>query len=396
MHKKPKNPKNPLVVGITPAAGAQPLSKAQKSFNNQIKQIETLRATLAAWEAALPPFYNGWTRDFLPLVEESAAWDAKIVRALDAASNVKGMGKRQRAMLVELIVALAGALATERDDAEMKAIYNKHSGYDFDTEVQEDVDLTKALFEEIFNLDLGDEPINSEEELDERVEAEMRRKQLGEAAAAETTEPPPGGKKPSAAQRAKEKQQAQEAAQISQSIREIYRKLVSTLHPDREPDAAERTRKTQLMQRVNQAYDKRNLLVLLELQLELEHIDAAHIGQLNAEKLRYYNLILEDQIDELKQELMRVEARFRMDYDISSFEEIGPEDLPGMLKENVEDMRQSIRQAEQDLQCIADKKLFKNWLKQRHAQVVDDLDDLDDLDIFGGLDDDNDGRSMPF
>jgi curved DNA-binding protein CbpA len=37
-------------------------------------------------------------------------------------------------------------------------------------------------------------------------------------------------------------------------VREVFRKLASELHPDRETDPAEHARKTELMQRVNQAY----------------------------------------------------------------------------------------------------------------------------------------------
>ena len=51
---------------------------------------------------------------------------------------------------------------------------------------------------------------------------------------------------------------------MSQSIREVYRKLAGALHPDRESDPQERERKTALMQRVNQAYAKNNLLQLLD------------------------------------------------------------------------------------------------------------------------------------
>ncbi len=51
---------------------------------------------------------------------------------------------------------------------------------------------------------------------------------------------------------AKESQQQVEEQQTSQSIRELYRKLVSALHLDREPDPQERERKTLLMQRINQ------------------------------------------------------------------------------------------------------------------------------------------------
>ena len=56
----------------------------------------------------------------------------------------------------------------------------------------------------------------------------------------------------------------QAALEASQSVRDVYRKLVSALHPDREADGAERERKTALMQRANQAYERNDLLELLD------------------------------------------------------------------------------------------------------------------------------------
>jgi len=50
------------------------------------------------------------------------------------------------------------------------------------------------------------------------------------------------------------------------AIRTVFRQLASALHPDREPDAQERERKTALMSEVNAAYDK-NDLAQLEAQL---------------------------------------------------------------------------------------------------------------------------------
>jgi hypothetical protein len=86
-------------------------------------------------------------------------------------------------------------------------------------------------------------------------------------------------RKPSAAAPAREERHAVEADQLKQSVRDIFRKLTSQLHPDREPDAAERARKTALMQRVNVAYAANDLLALLELQLEVEQIDQAELDE---------------------------------------------------------------------------------------------------------------------
>jgi hypothetical protein len=71
------------------------------------------------------------------------------------------------------------------------------------------------------------------------------------------------------------------------------------LHPDRETDPQERERKNALMQRVNQAYSKNSLLQLLELQLELEHIDQSAINNLSEDRLKHYNKILKEQVKEL-------------------------------------------------------------------------------------------------
>ena len=60
----------------------------------------------------------------------------------------------------------------------------------------------------------------------------------------------------------------------------FYLDLVKTFHPDRELDEAEKIRKTAIMQRVTDAYEKNDLLVLLELQLEFERIDAQSLNSI--------------------------------------------------------------------------------------------------------------------
>ena len=79
-------------------------------------------------------------------------------------------------------------------------------------------------------------------------------------------------------------------------MREVYRKLASALNPDRESDPIERERKTALMQRVNQDYARNNLLELMELQLELEHIDQDALKNISQDRLKHYNAIMKEQI----------------------------------------------------------------------------------------------------
>jgi len=64
-----------------------------------------------------------------------------------------------------------------------------------------------------------------------------------------------------AARKALKKPAAHQLTQAQQmdarsAIRTIFRQLASALHPDREPDAQARERKTALMSEVNAAYEK--------------------------------------------------------------------------------------------------------------------------------------------
>jgi curved DNA-binding protein CbpA len=104
----------------------------------------------------------------------------------------------------------------------------------------------------------------------------------------------------------------QAAKEASQSIREVYRKLASALHPDRESDPTQRQAKTALMQRANRAYEAGDLLDLLNLQLEIEQIDADHLANLPEQRRAHYTQVLRDQVAELDKEIETLVAPFRM------------------------------------------------------------------------------------
>jgi hypothetical protein len=182
-------------------------------------------------------------------------------------------------------------------------------------------------------------------------------------------------RKKTAKQIAKESKQQAEEQQTSQSIRELYRKLASALHPDREPDPQERVRKTGLMQRINQAYDKKNLLLLLELQLELEHIDQTTINNITSGRLKHYNKILKEQLNELEHEIFVTEDMFKSQFGISPFEQLTPSTLMRNLAAEIVGVQQAIRELKSDLLAFQDIKKLKTWLKDmRRRQKMDYLD----------------------
>jgi hypothetical protein len=356
-------------VSIAPGHNKTSLSRGQKAFNTLIKQIEKRRTRLRAWERVTPTFQKQYVDDLLPLERQSADLQVKMVYRLDGAFDQKGLTKTERRTISELIAQLAGDLIEECDDGQLKVIYNKHSQTDYDSEAAAELEDMKLALEAMLGVELGDDiDMSSPDEVLQRAHARMEEQQAQEAAANQAREERRAKRKKSAKQLAAQAKQEAEQAELSQSIREVYRKLASALHPDREADPQERERKTALMQRANQAYGKNDLLKLLELQLELEHIDQRAINDISEDRLKHYNKILREQLGELDQEILHVEAGFRHAYGIPPFIHVSPETVLHNLANDIAGLRQCIRGLEVDLLVFEDLKQLKGWLKHLKRQ----------------------------
>ena len=356
----------------------QGLSKEQKTFNSRMQQIEKLRARFATWDQAAADYSRQYTAELAPLLTRATELEIKLVHGLDNALEHKGLTKSERRMLQDLLLDLAGTLLADCDDPAIKEIYNKHSGADYDSEEAELALGMKNVLESMFDVDLGDDAgLDSKEELARRAQAAFAQQAQQCEEQQQAQEERRARRKKSAKQQEKEAQATAEAKAVDLSIREIYRKLASALHPDREQDPQERERKTALMQRINQAYDKRDLLQLLELQLELEHIDRDHISRLSSDRLRHYNAVLKEQIDELKHELMRAEYEFRARFGIAPFVPVKPNTLLRDLAVEIREMQYNNRNMERDLLALSDVKSAKAWLKEvQRRRPNDDFDFL--------------------
>ncbi|WP_199031250.1 J domain-containing protein [Ralstonia sp. ASV6] len=345
---------------------ASTLSKGQRSFNALIKQIENRRKRLADWEAATTQFQTRYAGELVPLKRTSVALQIRMVHALDQAYEHEGLTKPERRKISALIVDLAGNLIDE--DASLKAIYNKYSGTDFDREAAAQAAEMKSRLEAMLGVDLGDDAdAHSQDTVLQRARAHIQQQAAKKAALASKREARRAAREKSPKQLAAEAREQEEQEQITLSIREVYRKLASALHPDRETDPQERDRKTRLMQRVNEAYDKGNLLHLLELQLELDHIDQRSINHLSEARLTHYNEILKDQVGELDRQIHRVETTFRYTYGYQRFGALSPDAVLRNLATNIDVLHLHIRNIEQDLAAFDDIKALRRMLKSRTA-----------------------------
>lgn len=350
-----------------------PASRARKQFNTLIKKLEAARLRLAAWEEVMPAILSQAEHEFKPLAQAYLAHQRALVLQWDQMYQHKSLGKKDRAKLTDLICSMALEMLADGDDAELKDIYNRHSGGDFDAELAEDGAAMKDMMEKILGVRMDDDvDPRSPEAMMEALAAQMERdagQQQQRAQAKAAARPKP------ASALARERRQEAEADRLKQSVRDIFRKLVSQLHPDREPDAAERVRKTTLMQRVNVAYAANDLLGLLELQLEVEQIDQAGLDNLSEERIKQYNKILDGQLRELESETAGIEHAAAMDMGGQTRGRLTPQAMLRFLRADIAEMQAKLDAIVADLEEFRDVNKLKAWLKTYRPAVVPDYDD---------------------
>ena len=162
------------------------------------------------------------------------------------------------------------------------------------------------------------------------------------------------------------------------ALRTIYRQLVSALHPDRETDHAEQVRKTALMKEANAAYEKRDLLGLLQLQLRADLVDANQMTSMAKEKLAALTTLLKDRIKVLTEELFMAEQRVMGEFNFPMFVPLSANALRRHLTESERNLREEIAIMKQDLALVQDDARFKRWLKEQRQAAQDHyLDPLD-------------------
>ncbi len=346
-------------LSIAQTRERQDLSPGQKKFNTLIKKIEVQRKLLQAWQESIPLVQQRYAGEFVPLLKTFEQESAETARLLDQRFDKGGLGKGDRETLQMAICDLVVQLVHGDDGPEMRALFDKHSAVDFETTEKEAAQSFKAMAEDAFGLDLGDDDgTDSPEELMRRLQEQMQ--------AREQKEPPEPQKarKPTARQL---RQQAEDE-KTSKSIRDVYRALASALHPDREPDPEERVRKTGLMQQVNQAYARKDLLGLLQLQLEVEQIDQNAINTMAEGRLKHFNKVLTEQLRELQDEILGVEEEMRMNLSLDPYERISPANIMKAFLSQVQRLQYDIYQLQAERQRMADATGLKRWLKQERAR----------------------------
>jgi hypothetical protein len=356
-------PAKQTAIRLATPAAARKLSPARKKFNVLVAQVEAERVRLARWRDEAPQMRALAASELVPLADVFNARYRDYLLLLDQAWSNKAINKTEREKLSDLISNVASDLMDRFDDAQIKAIYDKHCELAFD------VDTDEAMMREMVSAATG---IDLDDDADlsspSALFAALRKKQEEDVLA----EDEKLADKPAAKPSARELRQQAEEAKLKQSVRDIFRKLASALHPDRETDPAEHARKTALMQRANIAYDANDLLGLLELQLEVEQIDQAGLDNLGDDRIKSYNKILQGQVEDIRIDIMAFETALAFDMGIMPADHKFPNLMMRDLRAEIADMRTDVKELEADLQRFADIKKLKAWLREYEIGDADD------------------------
>lgn len=356
-----------IVTGVL--LQGKPQDKQQAAFQRLIQQIYEQRSEIKNWQIYRDRYNQRVTSEMMPISAQLREKSIALVRLLDAHYDQRGAirGKSQRRKLRAMILEWLHDLLVEAQDDELVVLHDKHSDLSHAEQSNLDMVLTQGLVESMFGVSLdddGEEAASMEKMI---LKATQKLQQEAEQRAAKRA---PRRKSAKAAE-AEEKRAAVEK-DVSQSVREVYRKLASALHPDRASADFTPEQKHSLMQRVNRAYDAGNLLELLNIQLEIEQIDADHLANLSAERRAHYNHVLREQLAELKSELEMLQTPYRML--VPYVRNLMPAHVDRALEGEIVRLKNDLRKLENDLADFHDPKQLITAL--RYYEVGDDLSEL--------------------
>lgn len=436
------------VVRVGIVGSQKVLTRAQKAFNRWTARIDKQRIELAAWRDCQEAIRTRLTGELLPLQKQLHDLRVAVLRRFDQACDGGALSKREQTRLGRLIREQAAALLEDSTDPALVSLHDKYSDLSHEALREQEAAALKARLEAMLGTSLGDDVRTSEEVLraaeqwvsggrdgaangpfgEASREGQADRGDRGDqgyqghqAEQADQAASTAGGRtgdrtreagadaggdpwaradgsdadgpRPrSARARARLEREQALAEGATRSLRETWRRLASLLHPDREPDPVERARKTALMQRANQAYEARDLMQLLALQLEASQIDLKALADAHDERIEAYNRLLKEQSEALAGEIEEIIAGFEMTL-ADPRAKVTPARILDSLGHEIAGVRRDCRGLTHDLEQFRDILWLKAWLKalpsprerRRYRDVDDDLADVDPLDVLGAV-----------
>ena len=301
-------------------------SPQQKKLNRLIERIEQQKQELAAWQNAQADIQNYTRSKLLPVYSEL---HTVLFVQLDTLWSHLASDAFSKADLVQIDTKIA-ALAKMLKKSQMLTSAQKEQVEKVDTFYMQHAEHVRAKKTKVNSIQSQDLAETVEQNVDvdwenyeydsAQYEAERERvKQL------------------------KQQEKREQAAKMAeQSLKTVYLKIAAMIHPDREPDEAKKLDKTELLQKVNDAYAAQDLFYLLKLQLQLETNKGLSTKALSSEQVKFYQLSLEAQSQNLQSQLEGIFASFHLSGHINT-KKLKMSDVYKVIDKNAAELKQQLK-----------------------------------------------------
>ena len=264
------------------------LSTQQKKLDRLIDRIEQQKLELAQWQQAEEEIRQYTQQNFIPVYHELHGVLFEQLEQLWQHLHEAEFSKAEIVVLDEKIQSLAAYLK----DSQAMSVQEAHKVNEIDSyyqqraehaqfrKSQKKVNELETFFKNENPSDLADVEVFEEWESDHfqqaREQARLKRQQ---------------------------EKQEQATAMAEQSLKTVYLKIAAIIHPDREVNDVKKIKKTELLQRANEAYAEQDLFTLLRMQLQIEQDQDVSKKGLSAEQLKFYQLALDAQSEKLQEQI---------------------------------------------------------------------------------------------
>jgi hypothetical protein len=301
-------------------------SPQQKKLNRLIDQIEQQKQELAAWKNAQADIQNYTRSKLLPVYSELHTVLFVQLETLWNHLASDGFSKVDLAQIDTKIAALAKMLkksqmltSAQKEQVEkIDTFYMQHA---------EHIRSKKTKANSIQNHDLA-------EIVEQNVDVDWENYEYDSAQYEAERE---------RAKQLKQQEKREQAAKMAaQSLKTVYLKITAMIHPDREPDETKKLEKTELLQTVNEAYAEQDLFYLLKLQLKLETNKGLSSKALSSEQVKFYQLSLEAQSQNLQSQLEEIFASFHLSSHINT-KQLKMSDVYKVIDKDAAELKQQVK-----------------------------------------------------
>ncbi len=312
-----------LKTTVQPEAG---LSPQQKKLNRLIERIEQQKQELAAWKNAQADIQNYTRNKLLPVYSEL---HTVLFVQLDTLWSHLASDAFSKADLVQIDTKIA-ALAKMLKKSQMLTSAQKEQVEKIDTFYMQHAEHVRAKKTKASSIQNNDPA----ETVVQNVDVDWESYEYDSAQYEAERE---------CAKQLKQQEKREQAAKMAaQSLKTVYLKITAMIHPDREPDETTKLEKTELLQKVNEAYAAQDLFYLLKFQLQIETNKGLSSKALSSEQVKFYQLSLEAQSQNLQSQLEEIFASFHLSSHINT-KQLKMNDVYKVIDKDAAELKQQVK-----------------------------------------------------